>query len=302
VEQTIVQIIQAYYNLVTQKDLKEAAEQQLKISEDRLKRVKLRRDMGAATRVEYLNAEVAVNADRSQLHSAELSLLIARNSLNLLMGKSHDSALDVNDEIVLTDITGDMGIWKKEALDKNAVLTIQQKILRLEKYNRGMERANFLPTIALRGSYDMSASAIDAGFASFDRDQTNAGAALTLSLPIFAGFRNVTAYQNSGLKLDNSKLSEEQYKLQLEALVYQQWETIKNAYKQVEYDTSAVELAQTHLNLVKEQFDLGRATSVEFREAQLSLLRARIRLATSRFKARIAATELERMAGKIRIE
>jgi outer membrane protein TolC len=303
IERAVVDIIQAYFNVVTQQALWEAAQQQIEVSEDRLKRIEARRELGGSTEIEYLNAKVALNADRSLLQSRNIAKIMAENMLNLTLGRPHGEGFTVTDEVPLHEVSGTKEDWQKQVKLNNALMTVQHKLRRLEELDLAIQRANYWPVIAATGSYGISSTDIDppSTFRS-GGDESSLSFGISATWPLLTGFRTRTAVKNSKLNLKNAVISQKQYELQLEALVYQQWETIANAYKQVEYDTEAASLAERHLELVKGRFELGKAGGVEFREAQLQLINARIRLATAKFQAKLALVELERMAGKIRVE
>ncbi|MBF0431500.1 MAG: TolC family protein [Fibrobacteria bacterium] len=304
VERMVVKIIQAYFNAVTQTALCSASVHQVEISKNRLKKIELKRDLGGSTETERLNAKVALNADLSVSQQLELARITAFNQLKILLGMSYTESLNIDGDIILPGPSGELDHWLSLAKKNNAALSMQQKAKRLAELNLAIQRSAYWPIIQLTGGYGISNSSTDPTPTLSSRDGTYSSASISLqaTMHLFTGFKNVTNVKNTKLSLENQNLTLKQYELQLEALVYQQWETIQNAYQQVEYNLEGVELAERHLALVTDKYNMGKVNSMEYREAQISLIKAEINLASSKFQARLAQVELERLGGKIKVD
>ena len=93
VEQSISQLIAAYYNLTRQQRAIQIGYETLKVSKNRLLRVQTQREYGSATRLAVLNAEVNLNTDSVAFLNMRIALDNARRNLLALMGASVDDEL-----------------------------------------------------------------------------------------------------------------------------------------------------------------------------------------------------------------
>ncbi|MCP4715942.1 MAG: TolC family protein, partial [Deltaproteobacteria bacterium] len=105
IEQTVVNIMRAFFNLVQQEQLHDVARNTRDISETRLNREKVRRDLGGASTTDYLNAMVNFNHDQTVLLDRELQVIIARKDLNVLLARDADTPVEVNKEIIIPPIS-----------------------------------------------------------------------------------------------------------------------------------------------------------------------------------------------------
>jgi len=87
IETTVVRITDAYFNLVRQLQLLQAARELHDVSNTRYNREKVRHDIGGATSTDLLNAQVSFNTDQTSLLNQDLQVIIARKQLNILLGQ-----------------------------------------------------------------------------------------------------------------------------------------------------------------------------------------------------------------------
>ncbi len=292
IESNVAGVITAYYNLAAASSILEASQVQLALSLQLLAKEELRHELGSTSKRALLRQRVLVNADSAAVSSRELDLVQAIHRLNLALGRSPATDVYARVDTVVTAPEGNAEYWYNEAGKHNAGLRIAQIQHNIAATERGIARAAFWPVLAASGSYAQTFG---------DMEQTRTSAGLNLTMPLFAGFRNLTNAQNFALDLKNSALSLEQEKKQLEALVYQQWERLVNAWRQTGFERQAVSLATQSLNISVEQYGLGAITDVQLREAQISLIQASIRFETAVFQYKVASVQLQQLTGHIHL-
>ena len=87
IENTVVAVMQAFFDLVQQEQLIDVARDTLEVSQTRLEREEVRSDLGGASTTDLLNARVNFNNDRTVLLNQELSVEISRKELNILLAQ-----------------------------------------------------------------------------------------------------------------------------------------------------------------------------------------------------------------------
>jgi outer membrane protein TolC len=79
-------------------------------------------------------------------------------------------------------------------------------------------------------------------------------------------------------------------------IAYQEYE---NAIALADLESRNVKLAEENEFISSERFKKLQGNSIELRQAQLSLIEAQDRLINARFRAKLAATSLQFLAGEL---
>ena len=293
IESSVVNVLVAYYNLASSRSLLDFAKSQLALSRTSLNRTKAMYDYGRATKRDMLAQEVLVNADSSAVAARQLDVIRAQHNLNVALGRRPDESVDVIADTTAEAPENDAHFWYEKATRHNAGLKMAEIQQNIASSQLGIARAAFWPVLAARGSYTQTWS---------DNDYSRTSTGLYLTWPIFSNFARITNVQNAQLDKKSASYSYEQKERELEAHVYQQWETLNNAYQQIGFEQKAIARAEQALAMSEEEYRLGRISDVQYRDAQLALLNARIRLESAMFQSKVAALQLEQLAGMIMIE
>jgi len=88
----------------------------------------------------------------------------------------------------------------------------------------------------------------------------------------------------------------------LKGLILEKNATYQQRLDLVELEEQNVVAARQNLQLQQDRYQIGSATFLEYRDAQVNLNRSQIALIVSRFQARITRLEIEQLTGNINIE
>ena len=99
IENKVVEIMVAYFDLVQQEQLLDVALTTRDISRTRLDREEVRRDLGGVSSTDLLNARVNFNNDQAVLLDQELRVAIAKKELNILLSRKPLEKVRVKKEI-----------------------------------------------------------------------------------------------------------------------------------------------------------------------------------------------------------
>lgn len=100
-ENTVYEIVTAYYSVVKTNELIKAAKQNLSIYEERKKIAKLKYEIGSDSKVDVLLSQSNENKAKSTIVQLELQLLNAKTKLNSLLNKPVDTDFTTTDSIVV---------------------------------------------------------------------------------------------------------------------------------------------------------------------------------------------------------
>jgi len=130
----------------------------------------------------------------------------------------------------------------------------------------------------------------------------DASVGLALTFNLFNGNIDSINYQNAVIENKNSVLSFKNIKNQLAGLVLEKHTTFNNQVEKVQLEDENVVTAEQNLKLQKERYAVGASDSLDFRDAQVNMVRANTSLIVARYQARITLLEIEQLIGKIKIE
>lgn len=306
IESNVVAIASAYFNLVQQEQLLDAARETTNISETRFQKEAVRKELGGSSSTDYLNAQVAFNRDQSSLLSQELNVITARKNLNILLGQIPDTKISVVEEITIAPLEYEFTGILDLAMENNSVLRIAMQSKEIADREAGSTFSQFIPRLSLNANYGYTDRTVTSNIPTFTNDivteKYDASIGLNLSFNLFNGGRDKIAWQNARLKSDNQQLALEDAKNRLEGLVREAYETFEKQIELASLEQQNQQTAQQNLELIDGKYKIGAVSSLEFRDAQVSLLNARTSLISARFQARLTRIQIEQLIGEINVD
>ena len=306
VENMVVSILRAYFNVVQQQQLLDVAKSSLAISKTRLEKQQVKKEFGGASSTDLLNARVSFNNDKSVLLNQELQIYIAKKNLNILLGQDPEFQFTVNNEIIVHLYNLNYSEVFEIAKEKNSTYLIARQNKILADKNVGLSKSVYSPNLALNANYGYTDRLVSSDSPQFTRDietkSTDGSVGLTLTFNLFNGFRDNLNYQNARLEAKNQQLAMEQSLKELEGLVREKYISFENKFKIVNLEEQNVSAAKQNLQLLQDLFNVGAASSLEFRDAQINLARNQANLISAKFQAKLLRIELNQLAGLLTIE
>jgi outer membrane protein len=293
-ENTVGGVVVVYYDLVRQQQQLEVLRESIAISEERLRIAEQRRDVGSASELEVRRAQVDRNADRAALLRQEVALASRKAALNELLGREAPERFRVEDTIPVQRGL-DLGTLTERALERNRGLLEASRGRQVASMERRETRSEWFPRVGLQLGYSMAQLSEQMGFTPLQPDGLGYG--LTLSFNVFDGFNRQRRSQNARLREQSSALAEQQERNRVLTGLESAHATYANLLVLSDLEAENVEMARENVAVALERFRLGLSTSVELREVQNALAAARSRLLASRFEAKQAEVELQRLSG-----
>ena len=187
-ESTVYDIIASYYLVVKTTELIKAAKQNLSIYEERKKIAKLKLEIGADSKVDYLLSQSDENKGKSAIIQLELQLLNTKTKLNTLLSKPVDADFITTDSIVI-NYNPNIDELKKSVSKSNAsILISKQNELIIEQTIKEARAAN-LPFLQLNAAYNITRNQNQAGFV-FLNKQAGLNAGVSAGWLLFNGTKN----------------------------------------------------------------------------------------------------------------
>ncbi len=301
IEETTLSVLTSYYNTVSSKEALDVAKTMVSISEERLKRTEMKRDLGKTGKRNYYNALTAYNRDRASKEEAELALLRAKNDLNKKLAREPDTDFSVVDSIKIPEQREEKNRYYELAMEENKNLERLKLSVKVSEKTLQIKRSSFYPMLNAVAGYGYNGSETDYETAGdpVTNERLQGKLGLNLTWDIFKGFSRITSVKNARLDLENREYSLKEYELELKSLLNDYYDQYTQYMNRVEYDRKAVESAEINLEISTDLYNMGRITGVEFREAQYSYVSARMQLTRTKVNLVSALVNLQKLAGNI---
>ena len=299
IETTLIQLFSIYYTVAQLSENTSALEQTIVISKDRLVRAGYQFDYGQTTKLEVLNAEVDINNDSINLINIRQQLRNTKRDLNFVLGNQLSEIFEVDTEVNFL-----LQLNKEELLDKakanNVSLLQAEKSINISEFDIKTNKAQFLPTVGLVGSYGWNESSNNSPLAfTLQNTSTGVSAGLNLTWNLFDGGSTITRVQNSKILLENQKLQKEQLRIDVERNFNNAWDDYQNKLVIFQVQEDNIRTSQNNFDRTEEKFKIGQVTSIEFRQAQLNLLNAELSRNQAKYQAKIAELNLLLLSGEL---
>lgn len=294
-EDTIVDIVTAYYEVVRQEKLLGVLENSVEISEERYEIAQTKRELGSGSEYEELLAQSDLNRDRAEMIRQEVILNDARLELIRLLDLERGAEFDVTEGIDLAETVGFDELYD-HFLENNREIEaaeLRSSISNLEIRELRRER---MPEIDFNVGYSLNREETQNNLLYLDQtDGLFVG--ITARINIFDGFNTNRRVQTAKIRHKNNELRVREEQKNLETTLSSEYKNYENARQLVELENENLRLAEEALEIALEQFQLATITSLELRETQRILFDTENNLIDAQFVAIISETELYRLAG-----
>lgn len=297
VNETVYNIVTAYYKIVTLNEQSEASAEQISLYRDRYNLSQRKFEIGTGAKFEVLEAEVDLNAQRSNLLALENEIALAKTSLNNLLGRSPEIGFKVIDTIIvhslppLTEVNSKINLQNPDVALAGSDLAILMQVKKEINANR-------LPTVNLNGFYNFAKSRNSAGFTLFNQSYGPSGS-IGISIPIFNGGLVKKQLQIADIDIQNQQISIEQTKNEIATALNNAYINFHNSLKAIELEKENLVLATENINIAMERYRVLNITSVELRQIQISYNAVKNRLYNALLQAKIAEAGVALLVGEI---
>ncbi len=264
----------AYYQVLKSKKLVEEAQAQLKRLKSQYETVKAFYEASIRPKTDLLQSKVQLNQGKLSLIKARNQYELAKNHLNIIMKRSLESPLTIDEKIALPKI--DIRLAKLYKLALSTRPEIKQAQLAVEKAQKVVKIAmsDYWPKLDLSASYSKDGVTPDVSDNPYG-DHENAQVFLNATWEFFS-------WGKSRDKVIEAKKLAEAAKIQLQDVTDHVRLEVKNAYLLYEDAKEGVQVARSALESAREDYELNvsryknqLASNTDVLDAQSRLTKAR---------------------------
>lgn len=297
IERTIVSVLDSYYDLVRQKQNLQVIDKSIAISEERIRLAEEKFQLGAASRLDILQAQVDYNTDRSDLLNGEEQFRISKIRLNNLLARDISTDFDLVDQITKVALPEWNQLFE-DVMNNNAYLQMSFTDARIASLQLREFQSRRMPRLNANMGYSFVNSESESGFLKSNRTSgVNYG--LALGWRVFNGFNLNRQIANARIAQENAGLELMDIRSEIEANLTATYLSMQSKMQLVDFEEQNLEVADKNLNIAMERFRLGELSGIELREAQKAYLAAESRLITARYQAKLVEVGLKEISGKL---
>ncbi len=297
IESVILQVTQMYYTAVRAKDQWEIAKRNAAISARRFERASVAEELGSISKQAWLSARVDLTTDSAAYFNAALDYRSSLRNLGRLIGMPLDTTVQIE------PLTLEVKDWSLEqlqqtAMEQNALvknLELQQAIAEKDVQ---ISWSSVFPTVSLSGGYNYTNQQNEVGIL-LRNVQSGWTGNLGISYTLFDGLRNNIQRQNAQVILENAELQWADQRLQLSIDLDNAYDAYLQSMRLAEFEEQNLASSELSLSRAEDLMQHGQMTSTEFREAQLALLSAQVRLSNTKVATKLNELEVLRLTGQI---
>lgn len=258
-----LQVYQQYFTVLKNRQLLRVAEENLKRSEEQLKKLEERQRLGAQIMSDVYRQRVQVGSDKLALNKAKNNLNTSLAALSNLIG------LDVNTRLEIKEISTAID-WNPNQV--NFETALQQAFQQRRDYQAASKRvestrktllnarSSYYPTLSAFARYGWNHVYLNTRNYT-DHDRLSFG--LNVSFPIFSQFQTQTAVIQADLNVQTAKSSLDNTRRAIALEIKVALLNLQTAYENVRLTEENVKSAKEDLRLATERYHLGAATILD---------------------------------------
>ncbi|MEN9521999.1 MAG: hypothetical protein RL065_376 [Bacteroidota bacterium] len=292
----VAQTIVVYNDIIAAQMQLKAIHEAINLAQERVTITEKQFLVGSSSKVDWLQARVDLNEQKSILLTQQNIYEQKKLELNKLMSMPSDNLFTVTDSISFNDKLSLMG---ETELDKsNFQLLIANKIRENSYFSKKEIFSSYLPQLTVNGAYGLSRSSNTAGFSLLNQTQGFSGG-ISLYIPLFNGTQTNNQVKAANINALNTEMQYKKIQLQTSIKYYKAKLDFKKAKEILQLESENIQLAKENLSIATERFRLGQSNAIEMRQAESSYSNAMNRYVQAQFNAKSVETELLRLMGKL---
>jgi outer membrane protein TolC len=299
VENTIEDVIMAYYDVLLQQENLKVLETVMTLSEDRYTYEKTRYELGGTVTYQVLQAQNVYLNDKALFMNQEVVVRNSIRNLNFLLGLDPNQMWNFPDpfiadttDYILSDLTGKM-------MSNNQTLRNQYTNLQLQKKEIDLRKSALYPSLYVSAGLDENVGNVQ--FIG-NTDALSTYGNLRLSWDIYTGGTRKRAVEIARINEEIALVEIEQmeHALMNELLNLYDFYSIRIAL--LEVADESLEAAELNMSIADEKFRSGAITSFEYRDIQLIYLNSALRRLQAIYNLIGSRTSLTRLTGGFLME
>ncbi len=284
-------VVNAYLNVLFNKERLEIAKAQYEFSKKQVEQVKALVDAGTQPKVNIYDAEATFSTDEQSVTIAQnnynLALLTLSQLLQLPFEGFDVEIIDIGSPSQ-TLLYNDVSPIISHAFTNRNEIKVAEKRIENAALGTEISKSGYYPSLTFNygfGSNAFFTNVLDteADFFSQLNNQKAHAFTLNLGIPIFSRYQNKTAVARSRIQEENSKLGLEQAKLDLEANIQRAFTDAQAAFRAFVAAEKSLKSQKIAFENAQERFNIGVMNSFQLEESRVRYVNAESSLINAKY-------------------
>jgi outer membrane protein len=307
----ILAVKSVYYGYLAAIQNQTVSSEAVKRSEEQLKLIQSRFELGSAALSDVLKQKVLYGNDQLGLLQANNSVITTKADLAYTIGLDPQQEQVFSTEYSVRQYDGSLADAIDFGLHHKPSLLSQEKALASSKTQYTRALSDYLPKIGPTASYGYSWAKIHSPIdtanvpppvfldGSSTTKQTSLTYGLELSWNIFDGFQRERSVASAKISRNNANAALADLRNLVASQIKTAYLNIQQLKEQKNVSQSNVDASTEDLKITQEKYNLGAATILDLLNAQVSLRQAQVTLIQADFDLNLAISRLENAMGKM---
>ena len=296
IENTLMAVASAYFEALMAEESGTIAEQNLEVTLRRLAREEQAHSLGISNRLQLENARLFVATDSVAVAEAAYNRRKAlRNLMQLLQWDGAEPAVA---DSLLPTVLPTYEVLRDGALANSAAMILSAHNLESSELDVKLARSQQFPVIIGQASYGYMRNTSEV---SFIQESTSLGPTLGISLSynLFDGRKKHTQLQNAKLALETGRIKDTEARQELLRNLDNGYDLYTTNMLRLRLAGQAVAASQLAFERAEQFYALGQLTGIEYRDAQLAVMNARMNVLSSTIATKLSELDLLRLSGEL---
>jgi outer membrane protein TolC len=275
-------------------------EQDIRDREKQLAEINQLYKNGTILKSDVLRAELRLSKQRMLLTEIENSIKIAKQKLNILIGRPDDAPLNPliadgeTDAIALKQV----GEYFNDAKTSAYKIRISEKEQALVQLKLKNIRSNVLPSLGFFGEYAFTYPQIQ--FYPYALSLYSTGmVGLKLKIPISSWYTNQHKVKEAQIKLHQQEVEDEEVKDNIRQEVQENYIRYKESLQRITVAEENIKQAAESYRIVQNTYFNQLSLLTDLLDAETQLLQSRFELTTAKVNAKIQYYQLQKAIGNL---
>jgi outer membrane protein len=297
IQQTVFNVIAAYYNIVSQKQELASINEAIIYNREQVNILQTSFNAGLVAKTSLLQAKIDLNVYQEYAITQEYAIISAKRILNQILARESDTDFDVIDSIA-TRYEPNRDELLQKLYSNNVSLLAAQKQVNIARLSMKEFKASRLPRINFTGGYNLSLVDNTASNILYNHSfGPSVGA--TVSIPIYQTGNINRQVAVSKLQLNSATYNFENIKLRVGAQVQNALTQFEKQLQLLNLEKENEALARENIEIAIQRLRLGQSNSLEVRQAQESYVNSYTRRINFEYNLKIAETRLKQLVADL---
>lgn len=256
---------------------------------------------GVVAEFEAISTSVQLKNIEANLTAAENGVVLAKLQLKMLMGIDMNVPVKIDGKLDDYEATKYADVMQIDTTQLSGNTELKQFDIQERQLQQSLkiQRATYLPTLSASVNYNVMSMVNDeVAFTENHRWFPTSNVALVLQIPLFQGGQRY--FKVKQLKVQQRALDQQKKNLErgIQLQIMSQLTNINKSLKLIESNKEAMKQAEKAMIISQKTYEVGVATYLDLRNAELSYMQAGLAYNQSIYDYLIAQTELDKILGQ----